>query len=238
VVALASRGRGEVPVERWVFCGRRGGDGGQVVPLAVAMVGLLVVALLVLVPAAAALGQRAQAGTAADAAALAGAAEGEDAARRLAEANGGEVVAYEQVGSEVEVRVRVGDVEATARAAGRHRSVGPVGGVGGIGTGAGGERAGLSPTLLAALARADALLGYPVPVVSGLRTYEEQQALWERRGTNPYPVARPGTSDHERGAAVDVSRSAVPAVRAVAAASGLCQPLPDSDPVHFVACGA
>ena len=225
-------------MERWVFCGRRGGDGGQVVPLAVAMVGLLVVALLALVPAAAALGQRAQAGTAADAAALAGAAEGEDAARRLAEANGGEVVAYEQVGREVEVRVRVGDVEATARAAGRHRRAGPVDGAGGGGTDAGGERAGLSPALLAALDQADALLGYPVPVVSGLRTYEEQLALWERRATNPYPVARPGTSDHERGAAVDIARGAVPAVVGVAAAAGLCQPLPRTDPVHFVVCGA
>lgn len=225
-------------MERWVFCGRRGGDGGQVVPLAAAMVGLLVVALLALVPAAAALGQRAQAGTAADAAALAGAAEGEDAARRLAEANGGEVVAYEQVGREVEVRVRVGDVEATARAAGRHRRAGPVDGAGGGGTGAGGERAGLSPALLAALDQADALLGYPVPVVSGLRTYEEQLALWERRATNPYPVARPGTSDHERGAAVDIARGAVPAVVGVAAAAGLCQPLPRTDPVHFVVCGA
>jgi D-alanyl-D-alanine carboxypeptidase/Putative Flp pilus-assembly TadE/G-like len=236
VVALASRERGEVPVERWVFLGRRGGggDGGQVVPLAVAMVGLLVVALLALVPAAAALSQRTQAGTAADAAALAGAAEGEEAARRLAEANGAEVVTYEQVGGEVEVRVRVGDVEATARAAGHHRRVGPPGGGGAAGSG---ERAGLSPALVAALARADALLGYPVPVVSGLRTYEEQQALWERRATNPYPVARPGTSDHERGAAVDVARSAVPAVVAVAAAAGLCQPLPATDPVHFVACG-
>ena len=225
-------------MERWVFCGGRGGDGGQVVPLAVAMVGLLVVALLALMPAAAALGQRAQAGTAADAAALAGAAEGEDAARRLAEANGGEVVAYEQVGREVEVRVRVGDVEATARAAGRHRRAGPVDGAGGGGTGAGGERAGLSPALLAALDQADALLGYPVPVVSGLRTYEEQLALWERRATNPYPVARPGTSDHERGAAVDIARGAVPAVVGVAAAAGLCQPLPRTDPVHFVVCGA
>lgn len=224
-------------MERWVLSRRRGGDGGQVVPLAAAMVGLLVVALLALVPAAAALAQRAQAGTAADAAALAGAAEGEEAARRLAEANGGEVVAYEQVGGEVEVRVRVGDVEATARAAGHHRRVGPAGGGGGGGAAGPGERAGLSPGLLAALARADALLGYPVPVVSGLRTYEEQQALWERRATNPYPVARPGTSDHERGAAVDVARSAVPAVVAVAAAAGLCQPLPATDPVHFVACG-
>jgi hypothetical protein len=203
------------------------GDAGQVVPVAVALMGLLVVALLALVPAAAALGQRARAGTAADAAALAGAAGGEAEARRLAEANGGEVVTFERVGDEVVVRVRVGDVEAEARAQGRRR---PPAGTGG---GGGGGRAGLSPGLLAALDRADALLGFPVPVAS----YEEQQALWERRATNPYPVARPGTSDHERGRAVDVPRASVEAVLGVAEAAGLCQPLPVSDPVHFVACG-
>jgi hypothetical protein len=206
-------------------------DAGQVVPVAVALMTLLVVALLALVPAAAALGQRARAGTAADAAALAGAAGGEDEAHRLAEANGGEVVAFTRAGEEVVVRVRVGDVEAEARAQGRRRPPPAPGG------GGGGERAGLAPGLLAALARADALLGFPVPVASGLRSYEEQQALWERRATNPYPVARPGTSDHERGRAVDVSRASVPAVLGVAEAAGLCQPLPVSDPVHFVACG-
>ena len=33
----------------------------------------------------------------------------------------------------------------------------------------------------------------------------EQQALWDRRGTNPFPVARPGTSLHEHGNAADVT---------------------------------
>jgi D-alanyl-D-alanine carboxypeptidase len=207
------------------------GDAGQAVPLAVAMMALVVVALVALVPAAEALGRRARAGTAADAAALAGAAEGEDAARRLAAANGAEVVAFTRAGDEVVVRVRVGDVEAEARARGRRAPLPPP-----VVTGAGGGRAGLSPELTAALARADALLGYPVPVVSGLRTYEQQRALWERRASNPYPVARPGSSDHERGRAVDVARGSVPAVLAVAAAAGLCQPLPERDPVHFVAC--
>ena len=64
----------------------------------------------------------------------------------------------------------------------------------------------------------------------------EQEALWDRRHANPYPVARPGTSDHERGMAVDVARADVPVVLAVAAEAGLCQPLPDRDPVHFVVC--
>ena len=58
---------------------------------------------------------RAQAG--ADAAALAGAADGEDAARSLAEANGAVLVAFQVEGPEVQVRTRVGDAEAEARAA-------------------------------------------------------------------------------------------------------------------------
>ncbi len=59
----------------------------------------------------------ARAQTAADAAALAGAADGEDAARSLANANGAVLVAFRAEGAEVQVRTRVGDAEAEARAA-------------------------------------------------------------------------------------------------------------------------
>jgi D-alanyl-D-alanine dipeptidase len=38
-----------------------------------------------------------------------------------------------------------------------------------------------------------------------LRTLAEQQRLWDARGSNPYPVARPGTSRHESGRAADVT---------------------------------
>ncbi|HEX5944710.1 MAG TPA: M15 family metallopeptidase, partial [Acidimicrobiales bacterium] len=167
-----------------------------------------------------------------DAAALAGAADGEDAARELAEENGGDLLDFERTGDEVRVQVRVGDVDAYARARATVRAV-P-----GAGASGPGGRAGLAPAMLAALARADGLLGEPVPIVSGLRTRAQQQALWDRRHSNPYPVARPGTSDHERGLAVDVPRDAVADLVAVAGEAGLCQPLPDSDPVHFVVCGA
>ncbi len=98
---------------------RRGaGDAGQVVPLAAALMVLVVTALVALVPAVEALTARARASTAADAAALAGAAEGEAAARRLAAANGAELVEFRREGDEVVVRVRVGAVEAEARARG------------------------------------------------------------------------------------------------------------------------
>jgi len=217
--------------------GRGGrGDDGQIVPLAAAMVALCCVALLALVPVAGALDHRAQARTAADAAALAGAADGDWAARQVARANGADLLDVERRGDEVVVRVRVGEVEAYARARATRRplaldAAGPAGG-------GGGRRAGLAPTMLAALARADGLLGRPVTVVSGLRTRSQQEALWERRSTNPYPVARPGTSDHERGLAIDVPRQEVDGLRRVAGAAGLCQPLPTTDPIHFIVCGS
>jgi hypothetical protein len=211
----------------------RGGDRGQAMPLAAAMVAVVTVALVGLVPVGLAVHEHAAARTAADAAALAGAVEGEQAARDLAAANGGELVAFQRTGDEVVVRVRMGDGAADARARATTRAAPPAIGPGARARG----RAGLAPAMLAALARADGLLGHPVAVVSGLRTRAEQQALWDRRHTNPYPVAPPGTSDHERGMAVDVSRSSVAELRAVAGAAGLCQPLPESDPVHFVVCG-
>ena len=208
-------------------------DAGQATPLVAAMVAIVLAAMVALVPAARALADRAHARTAADAAALAGAVEGEGAARALAEVNGGELLSFRVQQGEAVVRVRVGSADAYARA--RAAGGGAAHGRGGV-VGPGGDRAGLAPAMLGALARADGLLGRAVPVASGLRTRAEQEALWARRHANPYPVARPGTSDHERGLAIDVPRAEVPAVLAVAGAAGLCQPLPDTDPVHFVVC--
>ncbi len=208
-------------------------DRGQVTPLVAAMMAIVMVALVSLVPVGRALADRAHARTAADAAALAGAVDGEAAARALAHENGADLLSFARQDGEVVVRVRVGGADAFARA----RATGPRGTPGrGAEAGPGGDRTGLAPAMLAALARADGLLGRPVAVASGLRTRAEQEALWDRRHANPYPVARPGTSDHERGMAVDVARAEVPAVLAVAAEAGLCQPLPDRDPVHFVVC--
>lgn len=215
---------------------RCGNDGGQIVPLAAALVGLCCVALLALVPVARTLDDRARARTAADAAALAGAADGERTAREVAVANGADLLEIDRNGDEVVVQVRVGEVEAYARAGATRHAV-DVGAGGPTGV-AGGRRAGLAPAMLAALARADGLLGRPVTVVSGLRTRSQQEALWERRAKNPYPVARPGTSDHERGLAIDVPRTDVADLRRVARAAGLCQPLPTTDPIHFIVCGA
>ena len=167
----------------------------------------------------------ARAAAAADAAALAGAADGERAARRLAEVNGGRLRSFEADGSEVQVEVTVGDARATARA---ERTGSPGGGGPGV--------AGLTQEMRVAIAAAEARLGRVVPITSGWRSTEAQRALWDRRATNPFPVARPGTSSHERGTAIDVPRSFAGALAAVGPEVGLCRPLPSSDPVHFELC--
>jgi hypothetical protein len=201
-------------------------DAGQAAPLAVLI--LLVTGVVVL--GVSVLGRatldRADARTAADAAALAGAVDGPAGARALAAANGGRVVDVVEDGAGITVTVRVGDAVATARA----ERAGPA--VGGGGT----DRAGLAPAMLAAIDRAERLLGRPITITSGFRSREEQQRLWDQRASNPYPVAPPGTSRHESGYAIDVPRSLVGALRGVAPASGLCRPLPVSDPIHFELC--
>jgi hypothetical protein len=67
-------------------------------------------------------GERAQAETAADAAALAGAADGQAAARRVAQMNGGALLTFAREGDDVIVTVRVRRVTAAARA---RRRAGP-----------------------------------------------------------------------------------------------------------------
>ncbi len=62
-----------------------------------------------------------------------------------------------------------------------------------------------NPQLLARLERLAAARGETWTVTSGLRTTAEQQRLWDSRHSNPYPVARPGTSRHEHGNAADVT---------------------------------
>ena len=91
-------------------------ESGQAFPLVLLVVALAVGLCLVVARSGAMAGDRARARTAADAAALGAAAEGDEAARRLATANGATVVAIRRVGGEVEVVVRVGDVTAAARA--------------------------------------------------------------------------------------------------------------------------
>ena len=200
---------------------------GQVLPLVAVLIALMALLTVHIARVGGAANLRATAQTAADAAALAGAAAGEKAAESEARANRGRLVSYREVDGDVQVEVRVG--RATARA--RARGTLPEGG-----SWAAGSTTGLAPAMRAALARAAALLGRPVPVTSGFRSIAEQRALWARRHTNPYPVAPPGTSMHGRGLAVDVPRSFVPVLLRVGRQAGLCQPYPRNDPIHFELC--
>lgn len=171
---------------------------------------------------------RAGARNAADAAALAGAAAGRTAADELARANGAELISFSEVGLDTEVRVRLGPAEAVARA---RRSGDRDGG----GAGAGATK-GLAASLRAALARAEQLLGRPVPITSGYRSTAAQAQLYANRESNPYPVAAPGSSMHEKGLAIDVPADFVDDLLAVAPKAGLCQPYPGDDPIHFEVC--
>jgi len=91
-------------------------DRGQATPLWAVV---LLLAALLLVPTGLlirATVERAEARSAADAAALAGALAGEDEARRVARLNGGRLEAYEEQHDLVEVTVVVGGRQAVARA--------------------------------------------------------------------------------------------------------------------------
>jgi hypothetical protein len=61
-----------------------------------------------------------------------------------------------------------------------------------------------NPELLQRLEALAAQRGEHFTITSGGRSYAEQKRLWDARGSNPYPVARPGTSRHETGRAADV----------------------------------
>lgn len=199
---------------------------GQVLPLVALMLVLFGGACLLVARLGSAVVLRARAVAVADTAALAGAVDGKDAARRVAAANGGEVERYERVGrSDVRVRVRLDRAGASARARPVESSSTSAGTVGE-----------LAPVMRSALDRVARLLGRPVPVTSGYRSFAEQVALYARRSRSPYPVAPPGRSMHERGLAVDVPSSFVPTLLGVARAAGLCRPYPKSDPVHFEIC--
>ena len=94
---------------------------------------------------------RASARTAADAAALAGAAEGRAGAASVAAADGGRIESYRELGAETEVRVSEGRATAVARARRESRGTGDNG---------------MAPALRAVWTRLGQLLGQAVPVYS------------------------------------------------------------------------
>src|SRR5436853_2705007 len=77
-----------------------------------------------------------------------------------------------------------------------------------------------NPELLRRLEALAEKRGEHFHITSGLRTYAEQMRLWNSRGSNPFPVARPGTSRHETGRAADVTIGGRP-IQSVISASEL-----------------
>lgn len=77
-------------------------------------------------------------------------------------------------------------------------------------------------------------LGFSARVTSGYRSRAKQTWLYNRwlAGLQEYPVAPPGTSDHEKGLALDVVSTDPDALVALLREVGLYWAGP-SDPVHF-----
>jgi hypothetical protein len=91
-----------------------------------------------------------------------------------------------------------------------------------------------NPELLRRLESLAAQRGETWRITSGLRTRAEQQALWDNRHSNPFPVAPPGTSNHEHGDSADVTINGRPIQDVVPAADLLragIRPL-EGDAVH------
>ncbi len=95
---------------------RNASERGQAVPLMMLVVLTALTLILAVARVAPLVDDSARARTAADAAALAGAAEGRSAAERYARLNGGELVGFEASGATVTATVGVGEASATARA--------------------------------------------------------------------------------------------------------------------------
>lgn len=104
---------------------------------------------------------------------------------------------------------------------------------GATGTAATGLNADLGSRLQQLRDAAQRDIGEAGRITSGYRSREEQAALYANRGGNPYPVARPGFSQHERGMAADVAGSSrfMDYVHSHAAEYGLNFPHAN-DPVH------
>ena len=135
----------------------RRGEKGSTLPLLVLLVLAAGGAIVLLGRLGGVAVDRASARTAADAAALAGAAEGRAAASSVAAADGGHIESYRDVGLETEVRVGVGRATAVARA--RRES-------GGADDPFGSKSKGMAPALRAVWTRLGQVLGQAVPVYS------------------------------------------------------------------------
>ena len=74
--------------------------------------------------------------------------------------------------------------------------------------------------------------GVPVQITSAFRDRAKQAELYANRASNPYPVAPPGSSNHEQGISFDVTGN-LSAFDKYAARFGFVRPFPDKDEVHY-----
>ena len=190
---------------------------------------------------------RARAQTAADAAALAAAAESgpygrarpEAVARSYAVANGAELIECRCVpgATAVQVAVSIDGAMADARAVFDPELLAPAT--------PGAEAAGLHPVLRSAVNALVSASGGRIQLVSGYRSHERQQQLWNdalaRYGSAEAAddwVAPPGHSMHEKGLAVDLGGDLQLAVRLVDRLQlPLWRPM-DHEPWHFELTGS
>ncbi len=194
------------------------GERGQTMPLLVVIVTVAIGASSAVALLGARAGRLARAQSAADAVALAGVSD-PTSVEPVSRASGVGVLELDAGADRLRAVVDMDGARAEATAL-RPRS----------------DLAGLQPVMIAAIRAAEALLGEPVPVVSGFRTRAEQQWLWDHRHERQYPVAPPGTSRHELGLAVDVPWWFAGRLAQVGPRAGLCRPLPVTDRVHFELC--
>ncbi|HEX7095218.1 MAG TPA: pilus assembly protein TadG-related protein [Acidimicrobiales bacterium] len=94
----------------------RGNERGQTIPLVLVVLALAMTFALTILHQSRTVAGRAAASHAADAAALAGAVDGQGAAEAVARANGAELLSFVQDGDVVVVEIRRGSHHATARA--------------------------------------------------------------------------------------------------------------------------
>lgn len=90
---------------------------------------------------------------------------------------------------------------------------------------------GLNNKLVIAIQKSQLQLNKRVPFNTAYRTYAEQQCLWNRN-PNPKYVARPGTSRHNKGLAVDIDKAFANAHAHVLIGNGLMRPM-SYEPWHF-----
>jgi hypothetical protein len=109
-----------------------------------------------------------------------------------------------------------------------------------------GDTTGLDPELHKRLMAAAEVYGKPLTINSGFRSYEKQKAEYDKSvaagtpgvGPGGMLVAKPGSSNHERGMAVDIQEYRDPKAVEALKSQGLVQRYGNADRVHFEIAGS